>query len=577
MEKYMSNSTWLTQPETNDWNTATNWDPATLPTDTATFTSSSQTAISFSASDEVIVNNINFSTDAPAYTFTIGSTTSPALTISGQGVGNSSTSCQCFIVAATTVGYQNPQLKFTNSATAGGPDISYCAGPETEQGYGGGVISFCDKSNAGSASFKAWTGAGAPPEHSTVGGEISFSDSSSAETARFTIYGTLGSDGDTFGNVVFHDSSTAANATFTNIGGTVSGGDGGNTQFYNDSTAAYATFNNRGGTYSKANGGDVAFDGTASGGYGYFYNYAAPASDAYGGVTSFNNNPPEVSTQGASAGNAFYHNYGAQESGQGGGGHMEFSAKYGSPTAANATIINCGSAIEDRSSAGHTIFSINLPSNYYPTAGSATIRNQPGVAEGAAAGYTEFSIYGTGSSGENVPTAGNATLINEGGYISGAAGGSTIFSNSTTASNALLIAYGGSNGGYGGQIVFYDDSLGAKASVQLYGNGELNIGDHTGGLNISVLELIGGIISIQLGDNLTSLSLSNELILKSSQATFSFWNKDSGGFEFNTSYTILTAPNLSIFTEDQFSGNSIENVEPTFSIDGNNLMVSFNQ
>ncbi|QKQ25640.1 hypothetical protein [Candidatus Reidiella endopervernicosa] len=124
-------------------------------------------------------------------------------------------------MAATTKGREDPQLMFTNTATAGGGDNYYCAGPETQQGYGG-VISFCDKATAGSASFKAWTGAGAPPKGSTVGGEISFSNSASAGTARFSIYGTLGSDGDTFGNVVFHDTATAKNATFTNVGGTVS-------------------------------------------------------------------------------------------------------------------------------------------------------------------------------------------------------------------------------------------------------------------------------------------------------------------------------------------------------------------
>jgi len=583
----MSKSTWSPQPATSEWNTATNWEPAAVPTDTATFTTSSQTAITFSPTSEATVSDIKFATGAPAYTFTFGtpSPSTPTLTIAGQGITNSSTSQQSFIVAAASVGYENPQLKFINSATAGGSDMYYCAGPATAEDSGGGVIRFCDTSTAGSASFKAWTGAAAPPKHSTVGGEVSFGDSSSAGTAHFTIYGTLGTDGDTFGNVVFHDTSTAANGTFTNIGGTVAGGDGGNTQFYDNSTAANGTFLNRGGThtgtkgvaYSGANGGDVAFDGTANGGQGHFYNYAAPAAESYGGVTSFNNNPPEVATQGASAGNAFYTNYGAKQGELGGGGHVEFSAKHGSPTAAHACFINHGSTIADKSSAGHTIFSINLPTDYYPTAGNGIFWNYPGVVEGAAAGFTEFSVWGTGSGGSNVPTAGNGTFINQGGYTSGTVGGYTTFSGTSSAGNAQLIAIGGTNGGNGGQIAFYDDSSGGAASVQLFGNGELNIGDHTNGVTIGILDLTGGIISTQLGTNLTTLTLSGELILKSAQATFSFWNKDGGGFEFNTPYTILTTPNLSSFTESQFSGNSIEGTEPTFTIDGNNLKVSFNK
>jgi hypothetical protein len=526
------------------------------------------------------VNTIQFAAGASAYSFTFGTSSTPALTISGQGIVNSSTSRQCFVVTATSSGYQEPQLVFSNSATAGGSNIFYSVGPVTPKSQGGGVISFCDTSTAGSASFTVTTGTAKPPENSTVGGEVSFSNTSTAGTGSFTIYGTTGSDGDTFGNAVFHDSSTAANATFTNIGGTVTGGDGGNTQFYNNSTAANGVFNNYGGTVSQANGGDVAFDGTSNGAQGKFYNYAATVTGAYGGVTSFNNNPPDMATtQGASAGNGCYYNYGAQESGQGGGGHIEFSAKSGSPTAANGSFINYGSAIAGSSNAGHTIFSITLPTEYYPTAGNATFTNQPGTAEGAAAGFTEFSVYSTSTPnatpGNNVPTAGDGTFINEGGNTSGATGGYTTFSGASSAGNAKLIANGGSNGGGGGQIVFSYNSSGGTASVQLSGNGELNISEHTGGLSIGTLDLTGGIISIQLGTNVTGLTLSGKLTLNSTQATFTFC--EGGGFAFNTPYTILTASNLSSFTAAQFNGNSVQDVEPTFTIVGNDLQVSFKQ
>ncbi len=572
----MTTSTWNTQPASGEWNSAANWSPSGAPTDTAAFSTSSQTAITFSPTGAATVDHIEFADNASAYTFTFGPCDTPVLTITGQGVTNRSGKQQSFVVAATSSGYKDPQLKFINSATAGGGDMFYCAGPETEQGYGGGVICFCDNATAGSASFKAWTGAGIPPKHNTVGGEISFCDSTSADNARFMIYGSLGTDGDTFGNVVFHNTATAANANFTNVGGTVSGGDGGNTQFYGNSTAANGVFNNWGGTHSKANGGDVAFDSTATGAHGHFYNHAARAAGAYGGVTSFNNNPPHTATQGASAGHGAYFNYGAREGEQGGGGHLEFSAKYGSPTAANATIVNYGSTIENKSSAGHTIFSINLPTDYFPTAGDATIWNHPGVKEGVAAGFTEFSVYGSGS-GSNVPTAGDATFFNLGGYTSKATGGYTVFSGTSSAGNATLIAYGGTNGGYGGRIVFYGESSGGMAKVQLFDNGELDIGDHTKGVTIGALELTGGIIAIQLGTNVTGLMVSGELILKSTHATFSFWKQDEGGFAFNTPYTILTSANLSGFTAEQFSGNSIEGVAPTFAIVGNDLQVTFLQ
>lgn len=579
----MSTATWNAQPANGDWNTASNWTPSEVPTDQAGFAGSSQTMITFSQAAGTSVGSIAFAAGAPAYTFTFSanSPASPTLEISGAGVTNASTSQQSFIVAAASAGYQNPQLRFTNSASAGGSNNYYCAGPAAQGDAGGGVIRFVDTSSAGSASFMAWTGAGAPPENgSTVGGEISFGDYATADSASFTIYGSLGSDGYTFGNAVFHDNSTAANATFTNAGGTVSGGDGGNTQFYQNATAASGRFYNKGGVCSEANGGDVAFDGTANGGTGHFYNYAAPASGAYGGVTSFNNNPPEVSTGGASAGNGSYFNFGARGTEQGGGGHVEFTARHGSPTAASGTFYNYGSEITGNSSAGHTIFSISLPTSYAPTAGNATFYNHPAAAVGGAAGFTEFSVYtssesdasqGQGGDSGNVPTAGNATFYNLGAYQSGASGGYTTFSGTSSAGNATLIAYGGTSGGYGGKITFYDNSSGGAASVGLTDNGELDLSDHSGGLTLANLDLAGGIIRVQLGATPTSLTLTGQLGI-SGYTTFSF---AQSGVTSGTPYTLLTAPNLSDFSADQFNGNSVGRMSPTFAIVGNALQVTF--
>ncbi len=618
----MKKSTWSTQPATGEWNTKINWNTKAVPTDTATFKTSSQTEITFSKSSAATVNNIKFAAGAPPYIFTIvNCANKPALTIAGKGISNNSTSIQSLRVASIGKNYKNPQLKFKNSATAGGYNMHYYAGPESlEHGYGGGIIGFCDNSNAGSASFTVRTGAIAPypapksdpNRKSTVGAEVSFSDKSSAGTSRFTIFGTLGTDGDTFGNTVFHDTSTVDNATFTNIGGTVPGGDGGNTQLYDKSKAANGVFYNLGGTHrgvkakggkkaiGGANGGDVAFDGTANGCNAYFHNYPATVGDingvnnkvivagANGGVTSFNNNPPNMKTNkeasATSAGNGFYFNYGARESGQGGGGHTEFTAKHGSPTAGNACIYNYGSKIKKHSSAGHTIFSISdtkgVTKNYYPTAGHGTFWNYPAVVKGAAAGYTEFSTYVKKSRSSNVPTAGDGTFINLGGCNSGVVGGYTQFSGTSNAGNALLIANGGTDGGKGGQISFYDNSSGGTATVQLFGNGELNISDHNNGLKIGALELTGGTISIQLDTKATGLTLSKDLNLKSTQVKFKFWmksNKKGGHFKLNKAYTILTAPNISKFAKTQFSSNSLEGVKPTFTIDGNDLKVTFKQ
>ena len=140
-----------------------------------------------------------------------------------------------------------------------------------------------------------------------------------------------------------------------------------------------------------------------------------------------------------------------------------------------------------------------------------------------------------------------------------------------------LLGSGQAHDGEGGRIAFYDESSGGSASVQLFGNGVLDISYHTNGLTIGVLDLTGGIIKTQLGTNVTGLTLSGELILNSALATFYFWKEDRGRFAFNTPYTILTAPNLSSFAAAQFSGNSLDYVQPTFTIVGNSLEVSFNR
>jgi hypothetical protein len=579
------NSTWGTQPGSGDWNTAANWNPAAVPTETATFGASSQTGIGFAPNSSATIQNIAFAAGAPAYSvkFNAPAPAAPALTFTGQGLTNVSGTTQQIVVASSAQNYKQPQLKFMNAASAGGSSMSYSVGPATPAAAGGGVIGFYGTSTAGSANFIVTTGAGTPPKNnSTVGGEVSFSDSSSAGTANFLIYGsTSTTDGDTFGNVVFHDSASAANGVFTNAGGTVSGGDGGNTQFYDNATASLGVFHNFGGTVAKANGGDVAIDGTASAAGGHFHNYAATAAGGYGGVTSFNNNPPSMSPSapGASAGSGLFYNYGAKAAGQG-GGHTFFTGKYGSAIGANGTFVNYGAAVAGSPSmAGHTVFSISLPQKvaYQPSAGAGVFWNFPGTVAGAPGGYTQFTVYtnsGKAGSASNAPTAGNATCISLGGIVQDGLGGQTEFAGTSTAGKAQLIAVGGVNGGEGGRIAFYDQSSGGAATVQLYGNGTLDISDHAApGVTIGTLAIGGGIIGVTVGSATTCLAVSGSLMIESSPVIFAF--KGGSGFAKGTAYTILAAPNLSNATVSQFSGNTVNGASPTFSIVGNNLQVTF--
>lgn len=600
MEEKSSNSTWKEQAETSEWNDTQNWELHEVPAKKAIFSKSNKTIITFSTLKSAKVEKIEFAPDAPSFSFRFGSSPNkPTLEIAGFGIVNRSGHPQSFIVAATAANFRFPQLKFSNYATAGGSEMSYHSGPESlEDGYGGGIIGFCDHATAGTARFVVRTGKLAPPktERSTVGGEVAFCDFSTAEQAEFTIYGSLGIDGDTFGNTVFHDNATADHARFINIGGTVAGGDGGNTQFYDSSSAAYGIFQNYGGTFYSANGGDVAFDGIASGAHAHFHNYPATVENANGGVTSFNNNPPEMNTQGASAGHGIFHNYGATEAHRGGGGHTEFTAKYGCPTAAKGNFINYGSAIPGKSTAGHTIFSINLPSQHFPTAGHAVFRNLPALTADAAPGNTTFAVYSDSEQGagnpvpqagstnafqnqpqDKVPTAGDGTFINEGASVEGAAGGFTSFSGIASAGNARLIAHGGVKGGKGGKIVFSDWASGGSSHVHLSGNGELNLCGLRQSISVAILELAGGMIAMTLGTAAFGLSLTDKLILHSAAVAFNFSQDQAASLEFNRSYQVLSAPNLSCFNEGQFVGNALDGISPAFKILGDRLEVSYNK
>lgn len=584
-------ATWAAQAADGDWNTATNWSPAEVATGTANFATSTTTAITFAAGSDATVNAITFAEGAAAFTFTFSNPApdNPALTIAGAGVSSSATLTQQFVIASSATTYKEPQLKFTNSASAGGNGITYAVGPASPTAKGGGVLGFYDTATAGSAAFIVTTGSGTPPkENSTVGGEVSFSDASSADRATFTIYGsTSTTDGDTFGNVVFHDTATAASATFTNAGGTVSGGDGGNTQFYNSATAAGALFQNKGGTVAKANGGDVAFDGTSSAAGGTFHNYAASTTSAdggYGGVTSFNNNWPYMEDdQGASAGSGSFYNYGAKAAGQG-GGHTFFTGKYGSASGDRGNFVNYGAAVasSSHSVSGHTVFSISLPWKeeyvYRPSAGNATITNHPGSVDGAPGGYTEFTVYtndGASAKGSNGPGAGSATITNLGATIEGASGGTTTFGGTAGAESAQLIAHGGSNGGGGGTISFSDWASGDSAYVQLSGNAMLDLSYHYGELTIATLYLWEGTIKTQIGEYTTTLSLSEKLELRSDYTNFSFYMEGDGAPGEDQSFVVLRAPNLSDFSAEQFQGSSVGGAEPSFWIDGTELKVSF--
>jgi len=84
-------ATWKRNPRSGDWNTKTNWRPATVPngaSDTAFFDLSNSTDLSISANTEV--NGIVFDSNARLNPFTITARPGFTFTISGVGITNNS-------------------------------------------------------------------------------------------------------------------------------------------------------------------------------------------------------------------------------------------------------------------------------------------------------------------------------------------------------------------------------------------------------------------------------------------------------------------------------------------------------
>jgi autotransporter-associated beta strand protein len=186
---YAGSATWNLNPATNDWNTASNWTPATVPnaiTDVATLGTSNTTSVS----NPVLTNlaALIFTADAPPYTITcdIG------ITFWDEGVRNDSEVQQTIYgsfdlfgdaSAGDKVTYNAPNatdsLEFHDNASAGTATI-YST-----------IFTFRDNSTAGDATIVSDRLAGAGDQ---------FEGTSSAGNAHITL---LGSSEEHVGAVLF--------------------------------------------------------------------------------------------------------------------------------------------------------------------------------------------------------------------------------------------------------------------------------------------------------------------------------------------------------------------------------------
>jgi autotransporter-associated beta strand protein len=110
---HAQDATWLANPGSGDFNTGANWTPATVPTGTAFFGTSSTTSLTFSQAITT-VGGLTLNAGASNYTFTSGQ----QLYFDGAGIAINGGSAN--IINNTDSG----QIFFTHSATAGTASIT---------------------------------------------------------------------------------------------------------------------------------------------------------------------------------------------------------------------------------------------------------------------------------------------------------------------------------------------------------------------------------------------------------------------------------------------------------------------
>src|ERR1043165_9417575 len=194
---HAQDATWGAAPPTNNWNSAANWSPATVPTGTASFAASNTTALTFSAAANI--GTIQFNAGAPAYSFAL---TGQTLNIQGIGAGggivNNSANAPAFTLAF------GGAMNFNNAASAGSARIS-------NVNLLVGVVNFNNNSTAGTATLTNNGG----------GLVVTFRNSITGGNSTMVITGELGNP---VVQTQFLDTSTAGNAHITTSGNTASGG-----------------------------------------------------------------------------------------------------------------------------------------------------------------------------------------------------------------------------------------------------------------------------------------------------------------------------------------------------------------
>jgi autotransporter-associated beta strand protein len=402
------NATW-NFTGTRDFNTAGNWTPATVPTDTAFFGVSTQNSgVSFSAN--TTIGGWTFNSGASAYSF--ANVNDLAFTGAGIVINGGS--------ASITSG---GSLEFFNTSTAGSATIT-----------NNNVLAFFITSTAGSAFI-------------TNNGTMGFVDTSTAGSATITNNGsvgfantsTAGSATITNNNVLaFFITSTAGNATITNNN---------SLNFNANSTAGSASITNNGGGFLGFNNSSTAGNASITNNGGATATIQFFNTSTAGNATITNNRTLSFSDS-STAGNASLVNNAV----------VDF---FNTTTAGNATITNNAfMAFHDTSTAGDATLINNsgLGFGNASTAGNATITTNSGgttiIGTSASGGTARFILNGTGALDISGLTTGGTTAgsVEGGGNVFLGAKILTVGDNNLSTTFSGVIQDGGFAGGTGGSL-----------------------------------------------------------------------------------------------------------------------------
>ncbi len=216
-------------------------------------------------------------------------------------------------------------------------------------------------------------------------------------------------------------------------------------------------------------------------------------------------------------------------------GSIDFSDN---TTAADATVTASNGTqvtLSDFASAGNAVFTVNTGAfvSFFPSAtadhavmtcvgGNMFTGSNIYFATSSSAGDGHFTAVGASSIGEvgsfiqfsGGATAANGTFVINGGAAANLAGAALFFTDSSTASNATITANGGVGGSDGGEIIFQDQANGGTASISLFGNGELDIGNSRNAAGVMIGSLAGdglvflGLNTLTVGSNNLSAAFS---------------------------------------------------------------------